>query len=471
MLLDSGIRGWKRLYLSSEVGLRKDSGGLYRYILEEESVQPDQVLVVGDNEQSDVQVPWHLGMTTRHVMRPVELARALPRLKPLVDDTLQKNQLSAEITLGLIVQANFQRVTYRHFEPDAFTHGTPWSIGYSVLGPLTLAFSQWLHTRAQQDGISRLYFLAREGQFLKTVYDRYAKSKTSGRESHYLVVSRRCVSVAAIEDMEDILSIASRRYHMGKVSDFLRERFGIELNESELKKIWPGQEKGLSLEVNEDGDVDHILPLLEALKPKIFTQAQKERVGLIAYLNEMGIYDDPVSAVVDIGYSATIQDYLNRICLAPIHGYYIATSERSAEVANRHQVHVEGCFAHQTGSVTAGPPILSRSFDLERMLSADQAQVVAYARTPEGMLHPRFNALGELEQQSRPTREMLQRGALAFVDAALSAQSKLLDDLIISPALAGELYARFIQSHSWRESQSLKPLVLDDHYCGRGVVN
>ena len=471
MLIDNGIRGWKRLYLSSEVGLRKDSSGLYRYILEEELVNPDQVLVVGDNEQSDVQVPWHLGMKTRHVMRPVELARALPRLKPLVDDALQKNELSEDVTLGLIIQANFQRVTYSHFEPDAFTHGTPWSIGYSVLGPLTLAFSQWLHARAQQDGIGRLYFLAREGQFLKTVYDRYAKSRTPSTESHYLVVSRRCVSVAAIEDLEDILSIASRRYHTGKAADFLRERFGIELSEPELKKIWPGQENELSLEVNEDGEIDHILPLLEALKPKILSQAKDERAGLIAYLKEMGIYNDPLSAVVDIGYSATIQDYLNRVCLAPIHGYYMATSERSAEVAIRHQVHVEGCFAHQTGSVTAGPPILSRSFDLERMLSSDQAQVVAYARAPEGMLHPRFNALGELEQQSRPTREMLQRGALAFVDAAVSAQSKLLDDLIISPALAEELYARFIQSHSVRERQSLKPLVLDDHYCGRGVVS
>ena len=472
MLEKHDIRGWRRLYLSSEVGLRKDSGGLYRYILEEESVIPEQVLMVGDNEQSDVQVPWDLGIKTRHVMRPVELARALPRLGPFVDDVLQQGTLNDEVTLGLIVRANFHPVTYKDFDHNAFTQSTPWSIGYSVLGPLMLSFSQWLHDRCMTDGIKHLYFLAREGQFLKQVFDRYAASLPAGITSHYLVVSRRCVSVPSIRNFKDILHIASRRYFPGNAKVFLYERFGIKVTDKELGRIWPqGKKQAFRVEVNDDGNTDDVKPLLMALEKKIHKQAANELKGLERYLETMGIKNMEAAGVVDIGYSGTIQDYLNQLCKGSLHGYYMATSHRSVEVAERHDVLVEGCFAHRSGTVTSGPPILSRSFDLERMLSSDEAQVIAYDLDTNGVPQPRFNQLSDLEIRSRQSRGMLQGGALAFVEDAIAIKSDIFANFVVNPALAQELYARFIHFHSVAENASLRALALDDHYCGRGIIN
>jgi hypothetical protein len=66
---------------------------------------------------------------------------------------------------------------------------------------------------------------------------------------------------------------------------------------------------------------------------------------------------------------------------------------------------------------------------------------------------------------------MVQRGALAFVDEALSVRGSLLEDFTVPTTLANELYGEFTKSPSARELDVLQKLVLDDHYCGRGLVS
>ena len=100
MLSAQGILGWHTLYLSSDIGLRKDSGDLYRHILEKEQVAPAQILMIGDNEHSDIQIPHDMGMNVWHVMRPVELARSIVRLTPLVDHALIGKDLNEELALA-----------------------------------------------------------------------------------------------------------------------------------------------------------------------------------------------------------------------------------------------------------------------------------------------------------------------------------------------------------------------------------
>ena len=49
-------------------------------------------------------------------------------------------------------------------------------------------------------------------------------------KSVYLKTSRRCVSVAAIREAQDIIRLSERKFS-GTVADFFRQRFGIEVPE------------------------------------------------------------------------------------------------------------------------------------------------------------------------------------------------------------------------------------------------
>ncbi len=463
----NAIRGWERLYLSSEIGVRKDHGDMYKYILEQENVLPCEALVIGDNEHSDLQIPWDRGFQCRHVLRPVELARAMPRLGPLVDRVVQDRDIHADLTMGLIIRANLHPITFRRFDPLAFTLPTPWSIGFTVLGPVVMAFVQWLAERAASEGVQRLYFLSREGQFLKAVYDRCMAQSEVAPDSRYLVVSRRAVTVPNIETLEDIFAIARTPYFRNTTSRFLKERYGLDVARGNIFGTWQWD---TPLEIF-DGNIEPIVELLDQLQVQIYEGAAAEKVGLQAYLNSAGLYNEVSSAVVDVGYSGTIQDRLNRLVGRKIHGFYMATSYNARTVSARHGVIADGCYAHLSGPDSPACAIYDDSFDLEKLLSSDDAQVVRYHMRPDGEVETELCDLSNAELGARATRDMVRRGAMAFVEEALTTQKELFADFVVPTSLARDLYAAFSSQPSGVERDILGRLVLDDHYCGRGLVS
>ncbi len=73
LLEQCGVRGYSKLYLSSETGLRKDDLSLWRHLMDEENAKDASFLHVGDNEHSDVQLPLALGIRYYHVLSPRNL--------------------------------------------------------------------------------------------------------------------------------------------------------------------------------------------------------------------------------------------------------------------------------------------------------------------------------------------------------------------------------------------------------------
>lgn len=472
MLAHHGISGWQALYLSSDVGMRKDSGKLYTHILACESVSPSDVLMVGDNEHSDLQIPSDMGIHTVHVLRPVELARNVPRLGHLIDRAVLAKNLNEQLTLGLIVRENFHPVFYPAFDPFALIPVSPTAIGYSVLGPLALAFAQWLSRTSVNDAIDRLYFLSREGQFLKTVYDRWVAHIPGAVQSDYLVLSRRTVTVPMIASVEDIYIIARARYFPNKLSNFIFERFGLELSDELWQEIAMQSEwrRDKLVEVV-DEKIDHLKPLLAALAPKIIAQGQVEHPGLMAYLDELGLNSEVNVAVVDIGYAGTIQGRLNRLLMRKVHGYYMITDQRADVVSRQHGVLAQGCFGQGITADANAPALLSQSFALEKLLSSDDAQVVRYLLNSAGVLISEHRELSQAELQTRVVRHQIQAGALKFVDDAIGVKNKLADSFLVPPGVASAIYEAFMKRQSDSERAVIGSMVLDDYYCGRGLVS
>jgi FMN phosphatase YigB (HAD superfamily) len=472
MLEKFGIDGWHALYVSSDVGMRKDAGILYDHILKQHSVSPDEVLVVGDNERSDFQIPADRGMRTLHVLRAVELARASRRLMPLIERAEQGGELDDDIALGLIVRRFFSQGFHPRFDADAIVP-TPdaRAIGYMVAGPLCVAFVQWLLARARTDGVARLFFLAREGQFLKQVFDRLTDGASNAPASEYLVVSRRAVNVPAISTLADVLAIAEAYYGPHSLEDYLLERFGLVLSPDELKALFkrglwsPGRPVMIRNE-----DISHLEPLLEALLPLILRQGRRERPGLLAYLAQQLLVDDGSCAVVDIGYSGTIQRRLNTLLGGGVHGYYMAADVRTEALSLAFNVRAEGCFHHRSALGDAAPIFVLRSFLAEKLLSSDDAQVIRYLLGDNGVLAPEFRSLSQEELDTREIRTQVRSGAMEFVDDVIAVRDGMLPDFQVPPGIAIALFEAFVDELSPAEEAVLSGLVLDDHYCGRGLV-
>ncbi len=472
MLTHHGIIGWHAFYLSSENGYRKDTGDFYQQLLIHENVSPGEVVMIGDNEHSDVQIPDNLGIKVQHVMRPVELARSIPRFGPLVESALYSNDLHRQLVVGMISRSNFHPLFFPDFDSADLVPASPWAIGYTIAGPVALSFVQWLATKATMDGMKRLYFLAREGQILKIVYDQWVSNYTNAVASDYLVLSRRAITVPMISNFDDMLQIARVQYFSNHLSEFIHERYGLALSNEDIEKlIQSGSWSRNRLVTVEHGEINHLVPVLRALENRILEVAQSEHPGLLAYLNKMGLTSMQNVAIVDIGYSATVQEYLCEMTNNKINGYYLMTRKRAEQVASKYNVIAEGYYCQNSNPDAHSPIILRESFSLEKLLSSDDAQIVRYLQSENGEICPEFRSLADEERQSMRTRAEIRRGIMDFVNQSIMIRDKLVGDYNVPADIATDLFEEFILHPSKTEKNILGKLVLDDHYCGRGLVS
>jgi len=466
------IEGWNRLFLSNEVGVRKDTdGALYKQMLDHYGIKPGQLMMIGDNERSDLQIPADMGASFLHVIRPVELARGLPRFSGLITDHEGRGNIDEELTLGLVVRRNFDPVGFPGYDPASLVPVTAYHLGYSLVGPLLVSFAQWLLQNAKNDGVERLYFLSREGKLIREVYDKWVDSDVDVPVSEYLVVSRRAAGVSAIEKFEDILEIARMIYFPNTLEHFLFTRFGLRLDDDRWKAVRSSLGWGRESEVRvDDRQIKHLIPLFQMLQPEIIAQARRERAGLMRYLQDKGLTSSEKCAVVDIGYGGSVQGYLNVLLNKKIDGYYIMTDERANARSEAHGVLIRGCFLENVRQSSNAPLMYRYSFEVEKLLSSNEPQLEFYDTDDSGHVRGCYADIHPDEMECCDTRQSLQQGAMDFAAEARQVRRKLLPDFQPSCRTAQALMDAFLGDMSPREKEFLSSILLDDHYCGRGLV-
>jgi HAD superfamily hydrolase (TIGR01549 family) len=73
LLEKNGYAGYDKLYVSSDTGLSKSTGDLYKYAVKDAGLDPNRVLHIGDNWQSDVVRAKDAGFGTCFVPSPMSL--------------------------------------------------------------------------------------------------------------------------------------------------------------------------------------------------------------------------------------------------------------------------------------------------------------------------------------------------------------------------------------------------------------
>ena len=81
-----------------------------------------------------------------------------------------------------------------------------------------------------------------------------------------------------------------------------------------------------------------------------------------------------------------------------------------------------------------------------------------------------YRELSSDEIESFNFRAELQKGVIRYTHDAINCREQILSSYKPSIKVAKQLYDAFIVQQSKLESDLLKNIVLDDYYCGRGIV-
>ena len=164
-----GIKGYHKIYLSSEIKKTKRTGNLFKYVCDDLKIKPSELTHIGDNEQSDWLVPKALGIKAF-------LLRRYKNNEPeqyITSFANRGNSLPSSVLLFL----------FRCKSPRDYWY----NIGYNLGGPMAVLMAQFIERNVKEYGIEELLFIARDGYILEKVYNLLSEKP---KKTHYIYASR-----------------------------------------------------------------------------------------------------------------------------------------------------------------------------------------------------------------------------------------------------------------------------------------
>lgn len=183
ILAKCGYENYDYLFVSSEYKCMKADGGLFDVAIAELKIDPIQLIHIGDNYKSDYLIPKQKGIESVWVDGHI--------------NNLQYGRLNDNLEHDY-----WYTFTNNHLRKAEHSYNT----GYECYGPLLYGFTKWLIRKFEEDSIDNVYFLSRDGQIIKEVFDFIYKGDI---KSHYLFVSRRALLIPSLklyESVEDFIN-------------------------------------------------------------------------------------------------------------------------------------------------------------------------------------------------------------------------------------------------------------------------
>lgn len=208
---------------------------------------------------------------------------------------------------------------------------------YGEYAPLSnYAFSLYLfisrlYDRCIADGIQELFFLSREGKFLKKLFDRYVELKgdTYPIPTSYLLVSRKSIMLSSLNDLGKEKFTELQVYGRMSICKFLKALY---FQDKEIQDVL------LELRVDGEAEIENFFESEAFQKVKasryvqsLYTQKRETAIQSVQrYLEGAGFLTEKKIGLVDVGWNGTIQNCLEKHRKEKkTVGYYIGIYEGS----------------------------------------------------------------------------------------------------------------------------------------------
>ncbi|NEV61041.1 HAD family hydrolase [Thiorhodococcus minor] len=360
------------IYVSSRFKETKLSGGLYRRVLEAEGLRPRQLAHYGHNPRSDYKSPRALGIRATLDKTPL--------LLEVEHHYLEENHLFSQLLAGV-------GKTYRILHPDASPQAI---VGASLAGPMFYGYILDVLLRAKALGLSRLYFIARDGMVFLKMAEAIAREQGIDIELRYLYGSRRAFRLPSVFEItpREHGWLAERIPALSLA--MLAER--VEMSPEELRALLPEwlrggiQDLDASLSEGLTKTVLRQLNLVPAIRQRILENARKARAEVVAYLSQEGFFDVDRVGTVDIGWMGGSQDALYKIAAShkrdvEIQGFYFGLFHYSPYTSTKNAKTAYAIIPNHTEDNIV-------ALHTELLAQADHGQTIGFRREEDGRVEP-----------------------------------------------------------------------------------
>lgn len=286
------------LYVSSEYKRGKASGNLYKIVKEREKADYLNWTHAGDNPHCDVAVAKKLGISV--------IPFAYGKLMPIETDKLNAYETDryAQLCIGTA-----RNIRLRH------QFRGPASLGCTVAGPILFPYVQWIVETCRQRGITRLYFIARDGFILKKIADILIRQYKFAIATHYLYGSRKAWRMPAYDGQKGSLRRLLSWSYPRQIKSYNKLAEILRISCGDLMKFLPEGYERCKGEVSYAALSACIMRLEEnpAFRAFLYQAQQSDKEMVQTYLRQELDLSDDNFAFVDLGGGGLTQG-----CLADV---------------------------------------------------------------------------------------------------------------------------------------------------------
>ncbi len=300
--------------VSSDEGVIKITGNLFKRLIQLAGTgDPLDILHIGDNFNVDTKGARAVGLRAYYCENVHETFLSFPEMAKLFkfNARLTEMQMGICLYLGIVANRLMESVHPRRiYAEDTLFNASAYNLGYFGLGIFLLNFTDWLKDHIVKNGVKQLVFLSRDGQLIKNVYDAVYGDDPSLPKSIYLYSSRRMYTIPCIRRERDFNIIFNNNFQ-GSAEDFVKTRLGLtEPDEYAKAEAILKRELGIgpAMEVNMSQPLAR--EIVRVLKDMVLKNAKREREAILRYFAATLDLKAP-TAMVDLGYNATIVRYFN----------------------------------------------------------------------------------------------------------------------------------------------------------------
>ncbi|MFV0364650.1 MAG: HAD family hydrolase [Suipraeoptans sp.] len=160
------------IYVSSEYNATKRSGSLYEHIITEmdnEGILTKNILHIGDNSTSDIEVANRYGISTVHIPKTIDVFYSCARLSRITQWQMPVYNGNSALLIGLYANMVFDD-PFVDFDKDSRFNGNSRLLGL-YHGPFFVLFCLWMIREMDKDKIDYLIYVWRDGFLIEKILE------------------------------------------------------------------------------------------------------------------------------------------------------------------------------------------------------------------------------------------------------------------------------------------------------------
>ena len=334
-----------------------------------------------------------------------------------------------------------------------------YKIGYEKLGVVFLGFLKKLYSTCQASPYDKIFFVSRDGYYLKIVYDLLRQHYTKLPESHYLLSSRVMIYSASLIDKESISYIANKDYFPTTLKHLLKVRFNFNETMFEKSQRFLSKSGFISFDdlVIQEKNHSNFVSFVMFVKDMIISENKLNKEIFTEYIQSLQINEK--SLIVDIGYAGSLQKTLFTTTGQKIDGLYFIVNEKINELKNYGLKYVS--YIDNTSKLI---PNFFKYVQLFELFFSATHPSVAGLEKEMNHFKPIFDSINFSEKTNK-VLAFLHNGAVDFVDDYLAKHKDLFFEIDTFPSdLVLHNILNFFEKPSIEEAKLFDEVIFEDNF-------